>query len=184
MSALQGGVDKCKLEQPSAPPPGPAPPCVETEWLNTNGFSDGILREGTMAKTLCMNGLPCGTEGHLLRVCDVNGVCALNSYKQVCEKHGDCKVKYTEVSRLSARVDWSAVKLDECLEDGSTVSLTSLSVDANDGEFGLSWGVAKAGEALIGAGLGGVVDVVAVGWEDIAKHGGEVVRMVTGVVGK
>eukprot|EP00178_Gracilaria_changii_P000657 TRINITY_DN1083_c0_g1_i2.p1 TRINITY_DN1083_c0_g1~~TRINITY_DN1083_c0_g1_i2.p1 ORF type:complete len:179 (+),score=26.45 TRINITY_DN1083_c0_g1_i2:1270-1806(+) len=176
-------IDACKAE----PVPGPSTeptPCVETEWLKANGFDNGILREGKVSKTLCMKGLPCGTEGHLLRVCDSVGKCALMTYKQVCDKRGDCEVKFTRVSRLSATVDWSVVKIDECMKDGSTASLTSLSVHADGGDFGISWGIARLGEKLIDAGLGGAIDLFVLVWEDVANHCDDLVRTIAGAVRK
>lgn len=164
---------------PASPPadenhsyPIPPPPdCVETEWLKQNGFGAGILRERGISKTLCISGLPCGTEGHLLRECDPVAGCKLVSYKQFCQKRGGCHVKYTAVSLLSAREDWSVVKVPSCSTDGSTLSLRSLSMEPNGGAFEfISYLIAKVGDTFIRAGLGQGLDAFVLAWNDFAKH--------------
>ncbi|KAI0557802.1 hypothetical protein FGB62_260g010 [Gracilaria domingensis] len=145
-------------------------PCVETEWLKQNGFTSGILREYGVTKTLCLNGLPCGTDGHLLRECSASAQCSLITYKEICKRKRECKVKYTSVSRISHNVNWSAVQAEECDEDGNTVSLTSLSIDVEGPYMWPSYLIARIGEIAIAQGFGRVVDVIVLTWTDLTKN--------------
>lgn len=143
--------------------------CVETEWLKRNGFSQGILREFGVAKTLCINGLPCGTEGHLLRDCNVDGICKLVTYRDVCSRRGNCTVKYAEVSLISHKIDWSTVEEKECREQGRTLRLTSLSEDVEGRFIPISRFVASIGENAVEKGYGGVIDLVVLAILDIIE---------------
>ncbi|KAI0560153.1 hypothetical protein FGB62_123g05 [Gracilaria domingensis] len=158
--------------------------CVETEWLKENGFANGILREYGVAKTVCISGLPCGTEGHLLRACKAGNQCNLVTYKQVCESRGDCEVKYTSVSRISHRVDWSSVQAEDCGADGGRLSLTSVSVDVEGAYTWPSYVIARVGDAAIWWGLGGALDLVVLTCSDLVSHAAHVAAAMTALAAK
>lgn len=131
--------------------------CVETEWLKKNGLSHGILRERGMSRVLCIQGLPCATEGHLLRLCDKHESCELVTYSQICaEGRADCIVTSREVSRLSHAVDWSSVRAQ--LEFGKSLKLTSLSEYVNGPRYYVSHGIAIIADKMNSYGYGRLCD--------------------------
>lgn len=153
--AVRKALESCKAD------------CVETEWLHENGLEQGILWDSGVARTLCIPGLPCGTEGHLLRKCDKNGSCMLLSYKEMCEERTDCYSKYAKVSRLSAKFDWSSVQLENCSKDKNSITLTSLSIDTEGKDMGVSILVAFIGDKMISYGFGSVVDALSTTWDQL-----------------
>lgn len=171
-SALEKSMETC------------ASVCVETQWIVENGFEEGILWKAGVARTLCVPGLPCGTEGHLLRRCDKNGSCRLVSYKSLCEERGDCSSKYTHVSRLSAKFDWSSVQQENCSTDGKNISLTSLSIDPEGRDMGASMLVAIIGDKLISFGLGAIVDALCTIWKDFRNAETDLLQAMLSIITK
>ncbi|KAI0557777.1 hypothetical protein FGB62_262g03 [Gracilaria domingensis] len=138
------------------------PDCVEMTWLKKHGHSDGILREREASRVVCIPGLPCGTPGHLLRHCRRGSPlsCQLRTYGDICTGRGDCKYRFTNVSRLRNQYDWSAVKRIE--GNGESLQLTSVSVSPDSRRFSTSYAIAHVADWLGGVGLGVVCDYVVV----------------------
>lgn len=128
--------------------------CVETEWLINNGHERGIYRRYGKALTYCIEGLPCGTPGHLLRRCNNNEECRLVSYKEVCDEVDfDCLMKSVEVSRLRHSYDWSSVNVHN-------LELTSVSQYPTAKLLSISRFIATVGNTLNRQRLGVVVDIL------------------------
>ncbi|CAN8068835.1 unnamed protein product [Agarophyton chilense] len=149
---------------------GTVPDCVETAWLKQHGFSHGILHERCSSSVLCIPGLPCATAGHLLRECDAVTIsCNLRTYEHICEQRDDCMYRCAEVSRLSNSVDWSVVR--SAGPNGSSISLTSLSVHPYGGRLSVSYGVAYVADLLNTHGFGHICDFVVLSMLGIGEMG-------------
>ncbi len=137
--------------------------CVETEWLVNHGHEKGIAHRYGKSLTYCIEGLPCGTAGHLLRRCDVDGKdCRLVSYAEVCnESDARCLMKSVEVSRLRHGYDWSSVTQ-------SSLELTSVSQHPTAKSMSTSRLIAIVADGLSRHGLGVVLDAIISGVEAVS----------------
>lgn len=134
--------------------------CVETAWLKKNGLAHGILKERGVSRVLCIPGLPCATEGHLLRECDEHGICELVPYSKVCRENNlGCVVTFQPVSRLSHSVDWSSVRIRHH-KPGKSLHLTSVSQHVSGPLYYVSRGIAVVASYLGSHGYGRICDSV------------------------
>jgi len=133
--------------------------CVATDWIENNGHSDGIFKKMGNSRVLCIPDFPCGTAGHMIRVCDRAQACQLKTYAQVCESRGDCTESVMPVSQLRHSYDWSRVSSSSCASSGS-LYLTSVSKHPDASEYSLSTIIAFFGDTLNRNGLGLFTDVL------------------------
>ncbi len=130
--------------------------CVSTQWLHTRALQSGILSSaGGIAEVLCpthLQGLPCATRGHLVRV---DG--ALMPYAALCRRDGArCVSSVMHVSRLRHSYDWSVVSDLDSAYNNTLVQLTSLSTHERD-TIHL---IARVTDLFIDTGFGAFCDVV------------------------
>ena len=132
--------------------------CVSTKWLKERGLQDkSIYTSVEKTRVLCIRNaeqLPCATPGHLLRSCDVEGNCILKTYQEICTSNPlGCVEDMQHVSRLSHNYHWGTYKHQH-------YHLTSLSVEATDGYYSLSYRIAQITDKLVCAGYGNICDTV------------------------
>ena len=140
--------------------PNPAPSqdgiCISTTWLFQRGLEHAALRHSQTTRVVCIAGLPdipCGTSGHLLRVCTTDrSSCSLTTYREICTKRSDCVSTTMPVSQLSHTFDWSQFNWNS--NEGLIYELTSLSANPNSSKFALSRVVAIVADRLNRVGLG------------------------------
>ncbi len=136
-------------------------PCVSTSWLARQGLSQQVIHNGGHAPVICIPGLPCGTHGHLLRVCNAERTsCKLVSYADVRKQRDDCSISVMPVSQLSHSYDWSLFRTTWPSSD-DTIELTSLSQNRGAREFSLSNVVARITDLLNRNGYGHVCNAIA-----------------------
>ncbi len=173
-SALNTMEGKCVKETGKAPNPTTVPaqsqstrpppplPCVSTSWLARQGLSQHVIYNGGQAHVICIPGLPCGTSGHLLRVCRAGRAsCTLVSYASLCKERDDCSNSEMSVSQLSHSYDWSVFRISSPSSD-SSIELTSLSQNHGANEFSPSNVVARITADLLNRnGYGHVCNAIA-----------------------
>lgn len=162
---------KCSLTSSSLPSPSPSPSlsptmrfnpyCVSTQWVKEQGLSRYSVHHEGQANVICIPGLPCGTSGHLLRVCDSERIsCELVSYSDLCKHIKICTSSVMPVSQLSHAYDWSSFRIS-LISFGITAELTSLSQHDRSSKFSISSLIAHITDYVNQKGYGRVCDAVA-----------------------
>lgn len=137
---------------PSASPTKTLRPCIATSWLSKRGLMDKAIYHGGEADVLCIAGLPCGTEGHILRQSDGT----LRTFREICSERTDCTRDKTEVSQLSHEFNWSVFVSDE-----GDLALTSLSAHPYSTTWSVSRRVAWLADRMNKSGYGRVCNMIA-----------------------
>lgn len=133
--------------------------CVATAWLENNGHSKGIFKKLGNERVVCIPGFPCGTPGHMIRVCNSAQACQLKTYAELCAARMDCLESVVPVSQLKHSYDWSLVSSSTC-DSSATLYLTSVSKNPGSSEYSLSSVIALIGDKLNRHGLGSITDVL------------------------
>lgn len=129
--------------------------CVSTKWLHDNSLSVFVLGNGGNSHVFCIDeNLPCGTAGHMLRLCE-REACRLVTYAEVCSARSDCVETIMPVSQLSHTFDWSIIRSGKLI-------LTSLSANptTNRTSLSLSRSIAEIGDFLNKNNLGFVTNAL------------------------